>query len=133
MTDADLIAAAAGVIRRRLHGDYLIGDVGAALVTASGAVHLGVCIDTGSGMGFCAEANAIGAMVTAGESRIARIVAVWCSDDGRTQVIPPCGRCREFIKAMDKGNLATKVLLPGGRALPLADLLPHSDWGVPAA
>jgi hypothetical protein len=37
----------------------------------------GGCIDTGSRTGFCAEHAAIAAMVTAGEYRIHKTVAVW--------------------------------------------------------
>ena len=44
----------------------LFGDVGAMLVTEAGKTYSGVCIDTSSGTGFCAEHAAIAAMVTAG-------------------------------------------------------------------
>jgi hypothetical protein len=76
-----------------------VGDVASTLVTDRGNRYSGVCIDTGSGTGFCAEHSAIAAMVTAGEYRIARIVAAWRGDDGVLQVLSPCGRCREFIPA----------------------------------
>ena len=64
------------VYPRKVDG-RLSGDVGCALVTRAGNVYLGVCIDTGSGTGFCAEHSAIAAMVTGGELEIASIVAVW--------------------------------------------------------
>jgi len=51
-------------------------DVGCALITDKDNVYLGVCIDTGSGTGFCAEHSAIAAMVTAGEFKIKKLVAV---------------------------------------------------------
>jgi hypothetical protein len=58
MTNEDLIARAEAVVRpREVHG-RLIGDVGAALVTDAGNVYTGVCIDTPSGTGFCAEHSA---------------------------------------------------------------------------
>ena len=66
-------------------------------------------------------------MVTAGESRIARIVAVWQGAGSVARVVPPCGRCREFIRAVDEANLATEVVLAGGKVMLLADLLPHHD------
>jgi cytidine deaminase len=105
--------------------------VAAALVTDAGNRFLGVCIDTGSGTGFCAEHSAIAAMVTAGEYRIAAIVAVWRDDQGRLYVLPPCGRCREFIRQVDPANLDTKILLGGQRAVRLRDLLPASNWPEP--
>jgi cytidine deaminase len=50
-------------------------------------------------------------MVTAGEYRIATIVAVWRDDDGLLYVLPPCGRCREFIRQVDPADLDTEVIL----------------------
>ena len=64
------------VIRARKNCDYTICDVGSALVTDKGNVYLGACIDTKSGLGFCAEQNAVGSMITAGESRIIKIAEV---------------------------------------------------------
>jgi cytidine deaminase len=126
----DLIAAAEAVLRPHAVGDRLFGDVAAALDTVSGKRHLGVCIDTGSGTGFCAEHSAIAAMVTSGEYRIARIVAVWRDRDGRLYVLPPCGRCREFIRQVDPANLDTEVVL-GERNVPLRELLPAWEWPEP--
>ena len=96
-----------------------VASVAAALVTDKGNVYRGVCIDAPCSMGFCAEHSAIAAMVTAGEDRIAGIVAV--SDwDG---IIPPCGRCREFIYQINPQNLDCLVKLKD-RTVPLRELLP---------
>jgi cytidine deaminase len=126
MTNQDLIDRATSVINARQNGDFLIGDVGCALETENGNIYVGVCIDTSSSLGYCAEANAIGSMVTAGESRIRRIVAVW-HGDGTPRVLPPCGRCREFIFQIDNANIDTEVLLSPKTSKPLRDLLPHHD------
>lgn len=91
----------------------------------------GVCIDTGSGTGFCAEHSAIAAMVTAGEYQITRIVAVWRSEAGDLHVLPPCGRCREFIRQVDPANLGTEVVLGRHRSSELRDLLPAHEWPEP--
>jgi len=127
----ELIAAAAAVLNPHHAGDRLFGDVAAALDTEDGQRHLGVCIDTGSGTGFCAEHAAIAAMVTAGEYRIARIVAVWRDERGRLYVLPPCGRCREFIRQIDDHNIGTRVVLGRDREVPLASLLPAHEWPDP--
>jgi cytidine deaminase len=127
----ELITAAAAALNPHHVGDRLFGDVAAALDTDTGRRHLGVCIDTGSGTGFCAEHAAIAAMVTAGEYRIARIVAVWRDDDGRLYVLPPCGRCREFIRQIDHHNIGTQVVLGRDRVVPLAALLPAHEWPAP--
>lgn len=110
----------------------LFGDVASTLVSATGQLHSGVCIDTGSGTGFCAEHSAIAAMVTAGEYQIARIVAVWRDErDGKLYVLPPCGRCREFIRQMDPANLDTDVVLGMHKSAPLGDLLQAHEWPEP--
>lgn len=124
LTNADLIARAAAVVNARQVGDYLIGDVGAALLTAQGHVYTGVCIDVGSSMGFCAEHSAIAAMVTAGEYQITRIVAVWKDEAGAVYVLPPCGRCREFIRQIDPANIDAEVILDRNEVLKLSELLP---------
>ena len=120
ISDSDLCERAKEVLNpRRLSELAEAGGVGSALVTDLGNVYVGVCIDTTSGMGFCAEHNAIGNMVTNGENRIHTIVAV----DSEGHILPPCGRCREFIFQMDKSNARTRVLLEG-RVVTIADLLP---------
>lgn len=110
-SDNELVAAALAVLNpRRLSPTVEVGSVGAALLTENGNVHTGVCIDAASGIGFCAEHAAIASMITAGESRIMTIVAVhW---DGI--ILPPCGRCREFVVQVDERNADTRVILVGG-------------------
>ena len=113
---------------RRLSDEAEAGGVGAALLTESGRVYTGVCIDTSSSMGFCAEHAAAAAMVTAGESRVVKMVAVlW---DGK--ILPPCGRCREFISQLHPDNPNAEVLVVEGKIVPLRELLPY-DWRSVAA
>lgn len=124
-----MIAAAAARLHSHRNGDRLFGDVAAMVVTGSGAHFFGVCIDTASGTGFCAEAAAIGAMVTAREYVIAQVVAVWRDEaDGTVRVLPPCGRCREFIRQIDVANLDAQVILGVDDSAPLRELLPRHEW-----
>jgi len=132
MNNGALIDQASAVIRARRNGDYMVGDVGCALLTDKGNVYLGVCIDMQSGMGFCAEHNAIGAMITAGETRIVKIVAVWKAN-GAEHVLSPCGRCREFIYQTDKRNIDTEIVLGDSQSARLSELLPYHDWFKPRA
>lgn len=129
----ELIREAAAYLNPVWVGDRWFGDVAAALVTAEGTHFHGVCIATASGTGFCAEAGAIGAMVTARERRIAQIVAVWRDPDtGRLHVLPPCGRCRLFISQIHPDNVhQTMVVLGAEDHSVLADLLPHHAWPPP--
>lgn len=124
MTFDDLYHQAKSVLNPRKLSDYAeAGGVGAALLTDSGRVYTGVCIDTACSMGFCAEHAAAAAMITAGENRVVKLIAVgW---DGR--IMPPCGRCREFISQLHRDNLHTEVLVREGLILTLSELLPY-DW-----
>src|ERR1700712_5178294 len=127
----ELIIAATQMLRPHVVGDRLFGDVASTLVTAAGHRYSGVCIDTGSGTGFCAEHSAIAAMVSAGEYQIRRIVAVWRDEQDRLYVLPPCGRCREFIRQIDPTNIDTDIVLSLDRSATLRELLPATDWPEP--
>jgi cytidine deaminase len=126
MTDR-LIEEAISVVRPRQVGWNEMGQVGSALLTRSGNIYRGVCIDVSSSMGFCAEHAAIAAMVTAGEYEIDRVVAVKRSDDGAVHILAPCGRCREFMFQVDKANLDADVIVGhDGEMVKLRTLLPYS-------
>lgn len=112
--------AAATLSPRRVSEDIEVGGVATALVTDKGNVYRGICIDTACSMGFCAEHAAIAAMLTAGEDKVAQIVAV----NWDKSVLPPCGRCREFL--LQLGNPETQVLVAEDTAVPVKDLLPYS-------
>jgi cytidine deaminase len=133
ITNEELILHAAGVLKpHATTTGRLMADVSATLLTDKGNLYSGVCIDTGSGTGFCAEHSAIAAMVTSGEYRIAKIVAVWRDErDGKLYVLPPCGRCREFIRQIDEENLETEVVLGRDKTRKLKELLPYHEWPEP--
>jgi cytidine deaminase len=130
MTNDALISDAASVLRPYTTADgRIFGNVAATLLTDKGNAYSGVCIDTGSGTGFCAEHSAIAAMVTAGEYKIVKIVAVWRDEqDGKLYAVPPCGRCREFIRQIDEANLEADVLLGKDKVRKLKELLPYHEW-----
>jgi len=127
MTFDELYQRAIAVLNPRRLSEFAdAGGVGAALLSESGRVYTGVCIDTACSMGFCAEHAAAAAMITAGENRVVKMVAV--GTDGR--VMPPCGRCREFISQLHSDNAAAEVLIADGVVVALRDLLPY-DWKTP--
>ncbi len=128
ITNEALIEKAKSVVNTRKIRDYEVGQVGAALITDQGNLYLGVCMDISSGIGFCAEHSAIAAMVTAGETRILKVVAVWKDQEGQTYILSPCGRCREFMYQIDERNLDTEVILDTDKVLTLAQLLPYHNW-----
>ncbi len=100
------------------------GGVAAAILTKSGNIYVGVCIDTASGLGMCAERNAMANMITNGEHEIDKVVAVM--PDGR--VGAPCGACREFMMQLsrDSGEIEILTDLTAKTTVKLKDLMP--DW-----
>lgn len=106
----------------------LFGDVGAALISAKGNLHVGACVDV-PGWGLCAERSAMAAMVTAGEYVVRKIVAAWRDPkDGALYVLPPCGACREFMRGIDRANLDAQVVVGKDECVTLRDLLPFNEW-----
>jgi len=121
VTEADLIERAKALVGEfRTSKDCAAGSVAAAILTRSGAVYTGICLDTACSMGFCAEHAAVAEMLKAHESEIALVVAV--TTEG---VIPPCGRCRELMWHVDARNRAAGVIIGPSTVVPLAELLPH--------
>ena len=102
------------------------GGVAAAILTKSGNIYVGVCIDTASTLGMCAERNAIANMITNGESKIDKVVAVMsdCS------LGAPCGACREYMMQLDKDSGEIEILLDleSKKTIKLKQLIPNW-WG----
>ena len=87
-----LYAAAAAVRKERRISDYVTcGEVSAAILSGSGRIYTGVCIDTCSTLGICAERNAIFNMITNGEQVIEKAQfqelasKAWKQTDPRTE------------------------------------------------
>ena len=102
------------------------GGVAAAILTKSGNIYVGVCIDTACTLGMCAERNAIANMITNGESKIEKVVAVM--EDG--SVGAPCGACREFMMQLDQDSANIEILMDFDtrHTVTLGELTPHW-WG----
>jgi len=121
MTFDDLILQAQKVLApRQIASNAWAGSVAAALLTEKGNIYTGVCIDVCCGMGFCAEHAAIAAMITAGESKIIKLVAI-----NKNGPIPPCGRCREFISQIDSTNIEAEIMVAPDKIIKLGELLPY--------
>lgn len=100
------------------------GSVSSAILTKAGNIYVGVCIDTASTLGMCAERNAIANMITNGEHQIDKVVAI--VEDG--SVGSPCGTCREYMMQLDKdsGDIEILVDFENRKTVCLKDLIP--DW-----
>ena len=107
-------------------GPYMeAGGVAAAVLTESGKIYTGVCVDTACGLGVCAERNALFNMITNGETRISRVLALMA--DGKNGA--PCGACREFIvQLMEKDYQHVEVMLDyeSGKVATMGELTP--EW-----
>lgn len=103
------------------------GCVAAAVLSDSGKIYTGVCVDTASTLGICAERNAIFNMITNGESRISKIIAVM--PDGNSGA--PCGACRELMVQLmpdDYKNIEIMMDYNAGRVVTLGEITP--EWWI---
>ena len=127
-TWAEMRAAALAVQRGRQVSPYVeAGGVAAAILSASGRIYTGVCVDTCSTLGICAERNAIFHMLTCGEQEIRRVLAIM--PDGRTGA--PCGACRELmVQLMPETYRDIEIMLDWEtlRVVTLGDLTP--EWWI---
>ena len=97
----EMYQAAKTVQNGRKISDYVdAGGVAAAILSSSGKIYTGVCIDTCSTLGICAERNALFNMITNGEQEIKKVLAIMPS--GKTGA--PCGACRELMVQLMPDN-----------------------------
>ena len=121
-------AARAGQNARRLSDYVTCGEVAAAILSKSGRIYTGVCIDTCSTLGICAERNAIFNMITNGEQEIDKLLCVL--PDGSNGA--PCGACRELmVQLMPDGKYRDiEIMLDyaTGRTVTLGEITP--EWWI---
>lgn len=97
----EMLNAAKAVMNERRISEYITcGEVAAAVLSTSGKIYTGVCIDTCSTLGICAERNAIFNMVTNGEQEIEKVLCIL--PDGSNGA--PCGACRELMVQLMPGK-----------------------------
>ena len=124
----EMYDAAKAVLRERRVSDYVTcGEVSAAILSKSGRIYTGVCVDTCSTLGICAERNAIFNMITNGESEIEKGLAIM--PDGKNGA--PCGACRELmVQLMPTTYKDVEILMDyqTGRVVTLGELTP--EWWI---
>ncbi len=124
----DMYEAARSVLNGRKISDYVTcGEVSAAVLSGSGKIYTGVCVDTCSTLGICAERNAIFNMLTNGESVIRRVLAIL--PDGSSGA--PCGACRELmVQLMPDSYKTIEILLDYEieRVVTLGEITP--EWWI---
>lgn len=124
----DLYNAALSVQSPRKVSDYVeAGGVAAAILSKTGRIYTGVCVDTCSTLGICAERNAIFNMLTYGENEIDKVLAIM--PDGRTGA--PCGACRELMVQLmpdSYGDIEIMLDMECGKTVRMSDLTP--EWWI---
>ena len=124
----EMYNAAKAVHNERRISDYVdAGGVSAAVLSKSGRIYTGVCVDTCSTLGICAERNAIFNMITNGESEILRELAIM--PDGKSGA--PCGACRELMVQLMPDNYKNIDILldyENERTITLGEITP--EWWI---
>ncbi len=103
------------------------GEVSAAVRSRSGNIYTGVCIDTCSTLGICAERNAILNMITNGEYEIDRVLCI-PPNPGKGA---PCGACRELMAQLMPGkykDIDIMIDYAADRVMKLGELTP--EWWI---
>ena len=120
-----LYEAAKSVQNERKISEYVeAGGAAAAILSASGRIYTGVCVDTCSSLGICAERNAVFNMLTNGEQEIRKVLAVM--PDGKNGA--PCGACRELlVQLMPKTYRDIEIMLDheSEQVITLGELTPN--------
>ena len=124
----EMYNAAKAVHNERRISDYVdAGGVSAAVLSKSGRIYTGVCVDTCSTLGICAERNAIFNMITNGESEILRVLAIM--PDGKSGA--PCGACRELMVQLMPDNYKNIDILldyENERTITIGEITP--EWWI---
>ena len=106
--DSDALFAAARTVQSHAHARYSNYYVGAAILDEAGNIHVGCNVENASfPETSCAEATAIGAMVSSGARKIVAIAIVGGMGDNANSALfesagdlgacTPCGGCRQRI------------------------------------
>lgn len=124
----EMYEAANLVLNERRISEYVsCGEVSAAILSKSGKIYTGVCIDTCSALGICAERNAIFNMITNGEQEIDKVLCIL--PDGSNGA--PCGACRELmVQIMPDTYKDIEIMLDyaSGRTIKLGEITP--EWWI---
>lgn len=124
----EMFEAAKSAQNARKISDYVTaGEVSAAVLSGSGRIYTGICVDTCSTLGICAERNAIFNMLTNGDCEIKKVLALL--PDGKTGA--PCGACRELmVQLMPEKYKSVEIMLDyeNEKIITLGELTP--EWWI---
>jgi len=125
MNSIEALFSAAAAARKNAYAPYSGFPVGAALRSRSGTIYVGANVENAAyPVGTCAEAGAIAAMISAGETHIVELLVI---GEGAA-LVTPCGACRQRIREFACGDAAIHVAGPSGvrASFTLDSLLPEA-------
>ncbi|BFT30220.1 cytidine deaminase [Alteromonas sp. D210916BOD_24] len=111
--------------QKHSHSPYSNFKVGAAVSTPTGEVFSGCNVESAAfPLGQCAEATAIGNMVTHGHTRISHIVIASPNEE----LCFPCGGCRQKIAEFATDDTPVTMVSQNGNTFEttIGELLPHA-------
>lgn len=120
---AQSLLRAADAAMRNAYAPYSSFKVGAAVRAPSGAIYSGANVENVAfPQGACAEASALGALITAGETAITAVAVV----ADKVEHCPPCGGCRQRLAEFGDPRTPVHLGRPGHepQTTTLAELLP---------
>ncbi|MGW0177384.1 cytidine deaminase [Rhodococcus sp. NPDC003322] len=116
--DWKLLRDNADRVREGAYAPYSHYPVGAAALVDDGRIVVGCNVENVSyGLSLCAECGLVGNLHATGGGRL---VAFSCRD-ANSQVLTPCGRCRQLLHEHGGGGLLVDT---GVGPVPLSTLLP---------
>ena len=116
---------AAKLVRERAHVPYSNFKVGAAFLTDDGSIITGCNVENAAyPQSQCAEASAIGSLVSQGYKKIIEIVVVGSGD----KLCSPCGGCRQRLREFSSLDIKIHMCDANGhmKTSTLEQLLPDS-------
>ena len=116
---------AAKLVRENAHVPYSKFKVGAAFLTEDNTIVAGCNVENAAyPQSQCAEASAIGNLISSGYKKIIEIVVVGSGQ----KLCSPCGGCRQRIREFSSLNIQIHMCNVNGhlKTLTLQELLPDS-------
>ena len=111
----------------RLNDYVSCGEVSAAILSKKGNIYVGVCVDTCSSLGICAERNAIFNMISNRDYEIDKVLSIL--PDGSQGA--PCGACRELMVQLMPGkyhDIEIMLDYKSGKTIKLGEVTP--EWWI---
>lgn len=127
-TEAEKLIEEAENVRPNTFSTFTDSSVGAAILTDSGNIHAAPYFESViQGLGTCAERNAVGSAVAAGDYKFNAVAVV----GEQEEPITPCGACRQILAEFKEVAQNDIVIIMRGQngdteVKMLSDMIPES-------